>query len=166
MKPGHSTHKRAFTHLRENRRIFAAVTAGLVAVTLLTACSVTEGRVTMVGGPPRVAVVNSPAKPTQVIEGEVEHVADGDCFVLVDANSEKTYAVAWPMNSEGGYSANETAGVHLESGGAVMSGQTIIVNGEVDLPNSDLAADLPELSPLCGADDGGWLLVADIDVVD
>lgn len=129
---------------------------------LLSACSVTEGRVTLVGGPPRVAVVNSPVKPSQVIAGVVEHVADGDCFVLTDSDSQTEYAVAWPMNSEGGYSANEVPGVHLERGETIMSGAEVIVSGEVDATGSEKAAKLPELSPLCGADDGGWMLIADL----
>lgn len=130
---------------------------------LLTACSVTEGRVTMVGGPPRVAVVNSPVKPSTVVEGIIEHVADGDCFVLTDSETETEYALAWPMNSEGGYSANEKPGVYLENGMTIMSESEVIASGEIDLPGSDQASALPELSELCGAEDGGWLLLADID---
>jgi len=141
-------------------RVGAVLNLGL----LLAACSVTEGPVTLIGGPPRVAVVNSPPKPSKVIEGEIEHVADGDCWVLTDAHSEKTYAVAWPANSEGGYSANEIPGVHLDAGESVMSGDLVIASGEVDLPDSKQAAQLPELSPLCGAEDGGWLLISDLEI--
>lgn len=141
-------------------RVGAVLNLGL----LLAACSVTEGPVTLVGGPPRVAVVNAPPKPSKVIEGVMDHVADGDCWVLTDAHGEKQYAVAWPANSEGGYSANEKPGVHLDSGIAVMSGDGVIASGEVDLPGSKQAEVLPELSPLCGAEDGGWLLISDIEV--
>src|SRR5690625_6196184 len=83
---------------------------------LLTACSVTEGRVTMVGGPPRVAVVNSPVKPSSVVEGIIQHVADGDCFVLTDSEIETASALAWPMNSEGGTPGNKKPGASLKNG--------------------------------------------------
>src|SRR5690625_6930434 len=111
---------------------------------LLTARSVTEGLVTMVGGPPRVAVVNSPVKPSTVVEGIIEHVADGDCFVLTDSETETEYALAWPMNSEGGYSANEKPGVYLENGMKIKSDAAAIASGEIDLPGSDQASELPE----------------------
>ena len=149
-------------YARKRRGFYRSLAVLNGAVLFLAACSVTEGRVTMVGGPPRVAVVNSVVKPSKVIEGTVEHIADGDCWVLQEDDTQ--YALAWPMNSEGGYSANEKPGVYLESGATVMSQDTVVASGELDLPGSEQAANLPEVSELCGADDGGWLLLADIDV--
>src|SRR5690625_4561146 len=130
---------------------------------LLTACSVTEGRVTMVGGPPRVAVVNSPVLPSSVVEGVIEHVAAGDCFVLAESEIETAVVLGWPMVFAGGCSANEKTGVCLDNGMTIMSESEVIAIGEIDLPGTDQAAELPELSELCGAEDGGWLLLADID---
>lgn len=148
---------------RRARLIGSLVVLNGVAL-LLSACSFTEGRVALVGGPPRVAVVNSPVKPTQVIEGVVEHEADADCFVLTDHETQTQYAIAWPMNSEGGYSANQVPGVHLERGETIMSGSEVIASGEVEAPGSKQAAELPELSPLCGVEDGGWMLFADLNL--
>ncbi|HLS03257.1 MAG TPA: hypothetical protein VK030_00700 [Actinomycetales bacterium] len=132
-----------------------------IGLLLFAACSVTEGRVTLADGPPRVAGVNSPVKPSKVVEGSVEYVGDGDCFVLVDADSDKRYAVAWPMKTRAGDSA-ALAAIILSNGTEIAAGTNVIASGEVDLPDSDQAAQLPQLPQACGADDGGWLLIADI----
>lgn len=128
---------------------------------LLLGCSVTEGHVSFVSGPPRVAEVNSPVRPQKVLEGEVRYEEEADCFVIYDDN--QSYAVAWNTGAEGDISG-DTAVVRLDSGLTIKDGDRVILGGELDLPDSDQAAKLPDLPTECGAEEGGWFLVADADV--
>lgn len=121
----------------------------------------TEGRVSLVSGPPRVAEVNSPVRPQKVLEGQVRYEEEADCFVVDDDND--AYAVAWTSHAKG-ESIDDGAVVQLDSGAAIKDGDRVILGGELDLPDSDQAAKLPDLPSECGAEDGGWFLVADADV--